>query len=297
MDDGMKTCAVLTMAYEDYLFLERFVDYYTRQIGRENIYILSHGNDPRHREIAAGANVIAIPRDPHLDGFDRRRWTALSMFASGLSQFYRWVLTTDVDEMVLLDPEAGDTLASYLDTAYPDMATAPVSVAPFALELIHKPELEPEPIEPGVPILSRRRIYRPSPNYSKPCLTRGIVRFTPGGHANTLGPRTLSDDLYLLHLRFFDREYITARLNLRADQVMAMDWIPEDSRKAHGWMRSLDEYLDACNWRMRGEDIRLEPMREQMRRQRQRPNTNIFGWGNCRNDKLYRIPERFAGLV
>lgn len=33
------------------------------------------------------------------------------------------------------------------------------------------------------------------------------VRFTPGGHANTLGKRYLSDDLYLLHLRFFDRDY------------------------------------------------------------------------------------------
>lgn len=297
MDDGLKTCAIITMVYQDYLFLERFVDYYGRHIGKENIYIFSHGPDPRHHEIAAGCNVITLPRDPQLTFFDRRRWTALSFFASGLTQFYHWAITTDVDEFILVDPEVGDNLTDYLRTKYPDPAQAPASISPFALELIHRPEDEPEPIEAGVPILSRRRIYRPNANYSKPCITRGAVRFSPGGHANNLGPRTLSDDLYMLHLRFFDRDYITQRLNLRVEQIQNMDWITDEQKQAHGWVRSLDEYLHAAQWELLGEDVRLQDMRDKMMRQRQRPNTTVYGWGRTEGTKLYRIPDRFANLV
>jgi hypothetical protein len=48
----------MTMAYQDHFFLQRWVDYYGRQFGREHLYILSHGGDPEHRRIAEGCNVI-----------------------------------------------------------------------------------------------------------------------------------------------------------------------------------------------------------------------------------------------
>ncbi|MFB2595825.1 glycosyltransferase family 2 protein [Paracoccus sp. p4-l81] len=288
----------MTMVYQDYMFLERFVDYYAAQIGRDNIYVISHGNDPRHRDIADGCNILSFPRDPQINAFDRRRWTALSSFASGLSQFYRWVITSDVDEFVLLDPAVGDSLPAYLEAKWPGLEDAPASICPFAIEPIHRPEDEPLPIEADAPILSRRRIYRPNANYCKPCITRGAVRFTPGGHANTLGKRYLSDDLYLLHLRFFDRDYVTRRLNLRADQIRNLDWITDEQKASHGWTHSLDEYLDAARWPIEDGDLRHPAMRKQMvTRQQQRPGTQIWGWGRTAGQSLYRLPDRFADLV
>ncbi len=297
MRNGRQICAAVTMAYQDYYFLEKYVGYYSRHIGRENIFIFSHGNDPRHRDIARGANVMALPCDPGLKYFDRRRWFTLSLFSSALKPFYDWTITSDVDELVILDPAVGDNLGGYLETKYPDMGTAPKSISPFALELVHSPEHEPAALDRAANILAQRRIFRPSANYSKPCLTCAIVRFSPGGHVNNLGPQTLADDLYLLHLRFFDQDHITSRLKLRADQVQNMDWITQENRDSHSWVRSLETYRDVARLPLLGEDIRQEKMRALMLKQRQHPKTKAFGWGRAKSSNLYTIPERFASVI
>ena len=72
----------MTMAYKDYYFLQRWVDYYGRQFGRQHLYILSHGGDPEHDRICEGANVIRVPRDPTLWRMDRRRWAFISKFSA-----------------------------------------------------------------------------------------------------------------------------------------------------------------------------------------------------------------------
>lgn len=297
MDHTRKPLAVLGMAFQDYVFLERWIEYYTRQVGRENIYLLSHGPDARHDRIAKGANIIHLPRDETMFQFDRRRWMALSNFASGLLGFYNWVIVSDIDEFVLVDPDVSDNLVDYFTAKYPDLNAAPLHISPFALELVHKPEVEPQPIVKGKTILSRRRIYQPNPNYSKPCIVREAVRFTPGGHANTLGPRTLSDDLYLLHLRFFDEKHIRERLGLRADQIRNLDWLDQEARENHGWVKSLEQYNELAALPVGPVDISHSAYRGRLMNQRQRPGTNIYAWGLVAKKGLYQIPDRFADLV
>ncbi|MGB0800036.1 MAG: hypothetical protein ACPGRD_12035, partial [Planktomarina sp.] len=72
MDKTKNPLGVVGMVYQDYAMLQRWYDYYAAQVGPENLFVFSHGNDPKHREIAKGANVINVPRDPAMTKFDSR---------------------------------------------------------------------------------------------------------------------------------------------------------------------------------------------------------------------------------
>lgn len=294
MDKNRQPCAAVTMVFEDYDFLQRWVDYYAAQIGRENIFIVSHGGDPEHAKIGEGCTVINIPRDKTMFQFDRKRWSFLANLTNGLLAYYNWVITSDVDEVVLVDPDVAPGLVDYLRTTYPDMSQAPAALSVFCLELVHNKDIEPEPIEAGVPILARRRVFRPNANYSKPCVIRQPGAFTPGGHSSSHGPRVLPDGLFLLHLRFFDHEFVYNRVGKRVEQLQHL---PEEARKNHGWSRSWDEFLALAEKQPSGEDVVLQHLRDQMvNNQKPKKIPNRFSWNFKSEGKLYSIPERFSGL-
>lgn len=296
MDSYKNTLGVVTMVYEDYFFLERWYRYYAAQVGAENLYVFSHGNDPRHREIARNANVMNLPRDRIMFKFDRRRWRMLGNFATGLLDFYNWMIVADVDEIVVADPDRAAGIVDYLQDAYGGMKDAPKNIAPLCLELVHLPEQEPLPIEATETILSRRRIFRPNKNYSKPCLVGGPVGFAPGGHRNTLGPRHLPENLYTLHLKYFDRDTIEARGEEKKKVVSDAGDLGSRYDHTHAWNRTREAYdgiVAAAT--LGGEDIALPEFRAAMLKQFER-YTNQYVWGPVRSSTLYRIPERFADV-
>ena len=110
MDTTRGRMMAMTMVGGDHFFLSRWVEYYGRQLGRENCYVLSHGGDPEHKKIAEGCNVIYLPFDETRNCFNQRRWQILSLHASALTGFYNWVACNDVDEFVVLDPAVSGDL-------------------------------------------------------------------------------------------------------------------------------------------------------------------------------------------
>lgn len=295
MDETRKPLGVVSMVYEDYDLLERWYNYYGAQVGHENLYVFSHGNDPKHREIASRANVMNVPRDPQMVKFDRRRWTMLSAFTSGMLQFYNWFLTTDIDEFVVVDPDVATGLVPYLKQKFPNLKNAPTSISLFALNLVHVPEQETKPIERGETILSRRSYFNPSRVYSKPILVRAPVMFGPGAHRNNLGLRTLSDDLFLVHLKYFD----VAEMTARAERQLKLlgDLEQGANTPAFVWSKTLEDYQNIRdNFALGPEDVALPEIRSKMMRQKEK-FTNQFIWGQFKNSTLYRIPERFSTLV
>ncbi|MGF6860148.1 hypothetical protein ABIE69_000706 [Rhodobacteraceae bacterium MBR-64] len=288
---------VMTMAYGDHLLLARWVEYHARQVDRRHIYVLSHGNDPEHRRIAKGCNVIALPRDPSGYRFDRRRWNMINGFASGLLRYYDWMIVNDVDEFVIVDPDVAPDLITYL--ARYEGQKQPLSICPFGIELIHNPAAEPDPIEDGVPILSRRRVFRANANYAKPCITRGReVAFTPGGHANNHKPRFLDPHLYLVHLRFFDFDHAVARLEERrsiADDRVADGTLDDQTRNV--WAKGLESFRKMATGVAEGEDATLSDFRQKMVDGAQDlHNGAVTFWGGGRSRDLYRLPARFAHI-
>jgi hypothetical protein len=296
MDPSKAPCAALTMVYQDYEFLRRWVDYYGRQFGDlRHLYILSHGGDPEHARIGAGANVINLPRDPSMFRMDRRRWSLISQFASGLLRYFNWVIAGDVDEVVVLDPDVAPDLMTYLmGLTGRDL---PQSICPFGIELVHNPAVEPEPLDPALPILSRRRVFRANANYSKPCILRRETHFTVGGHANMHRPRTLDPHLYLIHMRFFDYDTTVARLTQRKEMRATMDGAGESASSGYAWSKDLETFKKLAAGVPVREDAVLSDFRAKMiDGQQVLHDGKVVFWGGGRSKELYRLPERFSTL-
>lgn len=293
LDPTKKPAGAMTMVYKDYYFLQRWVDYYGRQFGREHLYVLSHGGDPEHRRIAEGANVIALPRDPTMWRMERRRWGINSQFSAGMLRYYNWFIVGDVDEVVIVDPDVAPDLVTYL-SRYTGKRV-PASLCPFGIELVHNPEAETEPLADDATILSRRRVFRANANYAKPCVLRKETGFTVGGHANNHQPRVLDPHLYLIHLRFFDYDMVTKRLEGRKDMraTMVGDRDPKDAGKA--WGRDLETFLALSKLTATREDVDLPDFRKKMvEGQQHLHDGKITFFGGGRSKELYRLPDRFA---
>jgi hypothetical protein len=294
LDPTKQPAGAMTMAYKDYYFLQRWVDYYGRQFGRQHLYILSHGGDPEHDRICEGANVIRVPRDPSLWRLDRRRWAFMGKFSAGMLRYYNWFLVNDVDEVVIVDPAEAPDLVTYL-SRFTRAATTPRSLCPFAIELVHNPKAEPEPLADDAPILSRRQVFRANANYCKPCVLRTEAGFTAGGHANTHQPRVLDPHLYLIHLRFFDHDLVTERLGLRKEMRAAIGEDRSQTTVGRAWNNDLATYLKLSEGTAVREDIALPAFRQKMiDEQEHLHGGKITFFGGRRSKELYRLPERFA---
>ena len=99
---SMKIAAV-TMVYRDYWALAQWYMHYGHHLGFQNLFVVSHGFDPTIAQICPQASIITVPRD-ELEWFDRTRANLLNGITSGLNQIYDWVIRTDVDELICLDP-------------------------------------------------------------------------------------------------------------------------------------------------------------------------------------------------
>jgi len=298
LDKTRKPLGVIGMVHQDYAIFKRWYDYYSAQFGPENLFVFSHGNDPEHREIAQGANIINAPRDPTMYKFDPRRWRMMGDFASGMLNFYNWMLVTDIDEFVVVDPNVADGLVPYLETKFGQDAGAPPCISPFGLNMVHVPEEEPMALDPGRTVLSQRRFFYPSRVYSKPTLVREPVMFGPGGHRNNLGRRVLSDDLYLVHLKIHDVTEIKERLSRQVGLLDQAGQSNAEMAGRHGWRTTLKDYENIrSKFKLGPEDIRLPEIRAAMVEKQKERYTDRYIWGEFQNDTLYRIPERFARLV
>lgn len=296
LDPTKKPAGAVTMVYQDYYFLQRWVDYYGRQFGREHLYVLSHGGDPEHDRICEGANVIHLPRDPTMWRMDRRRWNFISKFSAGMLRYYNWFIVGDVDEVVIVDPAVAPDLVTYLGL-YTHAKIKPKSLSPFAVELVHNPEVEPEPLADDATILSRRRVFRANANYAKPCVLRSETGFTIGGHANSHQPRVLDPHLYLIHLRFFDHDMVTERLKGRKDLRATMTGERDPNVVGKAWGRDLETFLKLSQLKPVREDADLPDFRKKMiEGQQHLHDGKVTFFGGGRSKELYRLPDRFASV-
>ncbi len=295
MDSTRGKMAAMTMVGADHFYLERWVEYYGRHLGRENLFILSHGGDPEHRRIADGANIIYLPYDQTRFSWNQRRWQMLSLINGGLTNYYNWVLTGDVDEIVVVDPDVCDNLGAYMASL--PTAGLPRVVTPFAIEMVHNPTVEPEPLKDGAGILDRRRIFRLNGNYCKPCITRDAVSFAPGGHYANHDKVRLDPHLYLFHLRFIDHDMTVSRLSLRREQrnIQSGD-LKDTKRKTTGWDTALDEYKSLSQMTPVAETVDFPDVRKAMLDGWRQKVGSYWSLAGGRSKQVYRLPDRFAGL-
>ena len=217
--------AAVTMVYNEPDFLPLWRRHYARLVGAEHCHVIDHGSDDGSTAALGAVNRLRLPRSPQ---DDVRRARFISRFCAGLLEWYDWVIYTDVDELLIPDPRLYPDLASFCAGARAEVIHA------IGLNLHHLPE-EP-PLDFSRPLGPQRRWVRFSGAMCKPALIRRAVNWAPGFHGAdaevTFAP------LYLVHLRWFDRDLGLRRLA----KTRAMPWA---DAAAAPWQRAPDHAFEA----------------------------------------------------
>ena len=234
----MKSIAILTMVYDDDIFLKIWLSYWERFVPRSSLYVLIHADYKHYENIAKGCNTIRIARPAMSRDFEVNRWKMLSRIASGLTHLFDRVIYTDVDEIIVLDPKFGNDPVEHI------LSRPEPVISPFGLDVVEAVELDLPPIDLTKPILSQREFIAPCPYYSKPCITSERIEWCSGGHFCDKEQVFLSDALLLFHLRLFDRD----TYNKRAAQRRIMVSDPATGEPVEGlggstWRRT-DEFSE-----------------------------------------------------
>jgi Glycosyl transferase family 2 len=289
----MQTVAALTMVRDDTFFLAAWLRHYGDLFGRENCYVVNHGGGAAVADLATGCNVIAIPGDPHKN-FDMKRWRMLNNFVMGLRCYYNHVIVGDVDELVVLDPESGTDLPSFL-AGVPDKRV----LTPLGLEVIHRVDVEPEAISDT--ILGPRRHVRPAPHYSKPCIVSVGTKIARGGHFTQYEKLRTPEHLYLLHLKFCDAAAYSDAMNRRNEVTEEIGASVKEASIGRHWFsaeRGKDrEIFEAFSELEIQDGFDLSPLRRKMHRTwRARGETGYWEFARPEYTTQYVLPDRFSGM-
>ncbi|MBV9756437.1 MAG: glycosyltransferase family 2 protein [Alphaproteobacteria bacterium] len=283
------TVAAVTMVFNEPAHLPLWARHYARQVGARNCYVIDHGSDDGSTAGLGEINVISIPRSAQ---DDERRARFLSQFCASLLAWHDWVVHSDVDELVLADPDRHATLADYCAAPLPDVVTA------IGFNLHHLPDTEP-PLDLARPVTAQRRWARFGSAMCKPVLIRRAVDWVPGFHCTADAPVAF-DRLFLFHLRWFDRALGLARLA----KTRTMPWA---DAAAGAWQRVQDAEFAALMDRIAGLpqrrglafDPAAPPLSDALHavlesrhgRERQRYKIDL----HLDIDELWELPARFRG--
>lgn len=284
----MKPIAILTMVYDDDIYLRIWLDYWERFVPRGNLYVLIHADYDHYEEMAKGCNTIRIARPPvHVD-LEADRWRMLSQLASGLTFMFERVIYTDVDEIIALDPERGsDPVEHVLNRAEP-------VISPFGVDVVEPEELDLPPIDLSRPILSQRSFICSSAPYSKPCITSEPINWSKGGHYSDKPRIFLSEDLVLFHLRLFDREIYQKRsANRKAMVTDAETGKVIEGLGGPSWQRTNEFGRYAIKASEPMKRIRFKRDRATWLESAKLDNQGFWKRKGWLRKQLHRIPERF----
>jgi len=290
----MQTVAALTMVRDDPFYLKLWLRYYGTLLGRENCYVVNHGRGTQVADLAEGCNVIGIPGDPHMN-CDMKRWRMLNNFVMGLRCYYDHVSVGDVDELVVLDPAAGMTLPEWLKTVPANRV-----LTPLGLEVIHRIDLEDEPVTG--PVLGPRRHIRPAPHYSKPCVVSTGTKIARGGHFTQYGKLHTPDNLYLFHLKFCDFGAYTDTMDRRNEVSAATGATVKEASIGRHWFaeaRGEDRAVFEAFAGLQMQDgFDMGWLRRKMHRTfKPRGETGYYEFDRPDYDTQYVLPERFSGVI
>ncbi len=222
----MKICAI-TMVYRDYWALAQWYRHYGAHLGPRNLYVISHGHDPEIARICPEASIITIPRDG-LKHFDRVRLRLINSIQAGLNNLYDWVIQTDADELVCLNPDRYSSFPEFFE-----QTSAP---AIFGLGL-NLAEVEGDsPLLPASNVMAHRNIACVTGNYSKAWAVRKDIplRFHGVfcGYKKTEDfPFQMPDDVFFVHIKHANSD---ALKTTNAVRKSVADTVGEDWN-VNGW--------------------------------------------------------------
>lgn len=205
----MKRIAAITMVRNDDFYLEKWVEYYGAQLGRENLYIFFDGKDQVIAPFCEGTHASLEDKiGTQVVEAEKGRLKFLSSKAAELmSQGYDLVIGVDADEIIAVDPKRGESLAEYLSKA-----RIGTSLSALGLDFGQKLGEEGN-ITSEQPFLRQRHYAQIGTRYTKPSILAQPCIWGSGFHRIKKHNFHIGKDLYLLHFGYFDMKRLEDRFS------------------------------------------------------------------------------------
>lgn len=222
MSVARKKIAALTMVRNDDFYLRKWVEYYGRELGKENLYIFFDGMDQQVPSFCDGTNTqLCVKNTENIVSADKARVRFLSERACDLfAKGYELVIGTDADEFLVVDPSVGMGLADFLS-----VQKIRTSISGLGLDFGQKLGEEPD-IDPSRPFLQQRHYAQVGTRYTKTSVISEPCLWGSGFHRVKGHNFHICKDLYLMHFGYFDMAKLQSRFS-------------DKDRLATGWSRHM----------------------------------------------------------
>lgn len=278
----MKRIAAVTMVRNDDFYLTKWVQYYGKALGKENLYIYFDGTDQTIGDFCQGTNAYLVPKiGSQVVEAEKGRLKFLSGKAAELlANGYDLVIGVDADEFLVVDPKRGVSLSEFLSDLDVD-----VSVSGLGLDFGQKLGEEAD-ITSDKPFLRQRSYALIGTRYTKPSTVAKPCVWGSGFHRIKGHNFHIAKDLYLLHFGYFDMKRI-------------QDRFADKDRLAQGWGKHMKK---------RSRTINVVSSKKALDFDRWTTFARIcqsvvrppYAWNKpamFNLDIVVRIPERFRDLV
>ena len=224
MVQTIKKIAAITMARNDEFFLSRWVEYYGREFGPENLFIILDGTDQTPPKNAKGTNVIKLPHmEMSRTAGDKYRIGKISDLANELFKKYDIIIGCDSDEFLVVDPNTKKSLAEYLSKL-----KYRTTVSGLGLDIGQDMNNEKK-LDIKKPMLSQRGRALLSTRYTKPVVLFQPARWGSGFHSVHGTNFHIDNNLYLLHFGAIDMDMLIKKAKKRGP-----DWVNHLRRRGNG---------------------------------------------------------------
>lgn len=224
-----KRIAAITMARDDEFFLSRWIAYYGKQFGTDNLYILLDGTDQKIPENAGKAHINKLSHTPMSRAAgDKYRIKQLTNLAHELLKKYDIVIGCDSDEFLIVDPKTKQTLSEYLSNKKINTTLSGLGLD-VGQHLIKERELDPQ-----APFLEQREYALLSTRYTKPVVINKPVFWGSGFHSIKHRNFHIDKNLYLLHFGAIDMKMLETKAKKRG-----ADWLNHLQRRGNGTINAV----------------------------------------------------------
>jgi hypothetical protein len=197
----LRICGI-TNVYNEQFNLPIWLNYYGKQFGVENCFIINHGSDDGSVDNIGESVRIDMVRSPLSDS---KRAEFISDFVNSLLHIYDAAVYTDCDEILVAAPQKYSGLRHFVEEMQSPTATA------IGLNIVHNLAVEGA-LDDSLPILRQRRHAQFVTPMCKTLITQKPIRWSAGFHGCSFPPNF--SDLFLFHTRWVDLGESLKRLTL-----------------------------------------------------------------------------------
>ena len=278
---GLPKIAVISMVRNGSFFAVKWINYYGRQLGPGNLFLIIDGHDQPLPEGYENINLIRLPRrEQSRSGGDRSRARLISQLARSLFHRYDIVIAHDIDEFLVIDPLKEQTFPEYFNR--PIRRT---SLSALGLD-VGQHLKEEKPLDLTMPFLEQRRYAHVSARYTKAVVA--IRPLTWGSGFHRVKGRNFHIDPYLFLFHFGMADYHTSLEKLNDESLLKVGWQGHLDRRFE--LFDLIQEADA----IKGDDFFAKARRRQSL---SRPLYALNKPGMLREKPIVIIPERFRKVI